>query len=169
MDASAERSDPIVDYAADGRVVTFPSADAVLSIGDMEILYEIRAREGGFELTRQARNEVPRLLVSSSEMGLVRKYLLMLLSVHVRSHLRQRPIRFPGSPESLPAGFDLETGEAEQTLRWVSDGEPHAAIFPPGSTAASEAAKFTSVARRTEEEIIASLEHPGGRPLFLIR
>ena len=162
-------SDPIVEYAATGRVITFPPRDALLSIGDMEVQYRVREREGGFELTRRSRSEAPRVLIASPDVGVVRKYLLMQLCVDVRSELRLRAIRFPGSPGSLPEGFVLDETVEGWVLRWSVGGEPCVAIFPQGSRAESEAAKFTSVARHSEEEIIASLEHPGGRPLFLIR
>ena len=169
MTDEMEASDPIIEYAATGRIVTFPTRDAVLSIGNMEILNEIREGDHGFELTYQSRNDTPRVLIASPDLEVVRKYLLTQLCIDVRYQRRLRAIRFPGSPGSLPEGFMLDETVDGWVLRWGADGEPCVAIFPQGSRAESEAAKFTSVARHSEEEIIASLEHPGGRPLFLIR
>lgn len=168
MTGDAEATDLIVEYAATGRIIAFPPRDALLSIGDMEIRHRIRERAGRYELTRQERNEVPRILIASPALDVVRKYLLMQVAIAVRAQRRLRRIRFPGAPESLPDGFTLEETAEGQTLRWAADGEPRVADFPPGRTAASEAAKFTSVVLHSEQDIIASLEHPGGRPLFLI-
>lgn len=169
MSIDGEVVDPIVAYAAAGRVVVFPSRDAVLRIGDMEVLYEMRERDGGFELTRRSRSEVPRMLVASADPDVIRKFLLMRICVHVRAAQRLRPIRFPGSPAALPSGFELAETDGGQELRWEVDGAPRNARFPAGSTAAAEAAAFTSVVRHDEAAIIASLEDPGGRPLFLVR
>ena len=44
-------------FAKLGRVVTFPSDDALLCIGDMEIRYEVHERDGRYELQRRERRD----------------------------------------------------------------------------------------------------------------
>ncbi len=49
----------LIEFAAKGRIAVFPANEAILRLGDMEQLYELRQRDVRFELTRQHRSADP--------------------------------------------------------------------------------------------------------------
>ena len=169
----APAGDPdLLDFASKGRIAVLPANDAMLRIGDVEQLYELRQRDTRFELTRQQRSAAPLLLISSTSLEAVRRYLLRSLAVTVRAELRLPRVTLPFDRGALPDGFVL--GEAVDTdggangieLAWIEGGETVAARFRPGSAGERDAVQFAGYADASERALIDSLLEPSGRPLF---
>jgi hypothetical protein len=159
----------LVAFARQGRIVPFPSRDAVLRIGDMELLYEIFERGGRYELTLTERSAAPRWIMSSESLAVVRAYLIKAIGVNVRAHLRLRRVVLPIVSSALPAGFTLdETDSAGVELSWVDDGVPRSARFRAGGSGVRDAVQLAHYVPAPEHELIEALLHPSGRPLFRV-
>ena len=160
----------LVAFAAKGRIVPFPSRDAVLRIGDMEVLDEIFERDGRYVLLQTNRSAPPRWIMSSESLAVVRAYLIRAIGVNVRAHLRLRRVVLPIVSSALPAGFTLDdSGSAGVELAWVDhEGAPRSARFYAASTGAHEAVKLAQYVHASERELIAALLDPSGRPLFRV-
>ena len=162
----------LIEFAAKGRMTVFPANQALLRLGDMEQLYELRQRDTRFELSRQQRSAPPLLLVSSTSLDVVRRYLLRSLGVTVRAELRLPRVTLPFDPAALPDGFaiadarDTDTDANGIELTWTEHGEAITARFRPGSAGERDAVQFAGYADASERAIIESLLAPSGRPLF---
>ncbi|GAA1811057.1 Imm61 family immunity protein [Agromyces neolithicus] len=175
-DADAE----LLAFAAKGRITVFSPDDAMLRIGDMEQLYELRQHGERFELTRQQRSPAPMLLMSSTSLEAVRRFLLRVLGVTVRAELRLPRLALAFDPAALPDGFvlsnavDADTVSGADTvsdlngieLVWTERGEAMSARFRPGSAGERDAVQFAGYATASERTLIESLLEPSGRPLF---
>ncbi|MDQ0893257.1 Imm61 family immunity protein [Agromyces ramosus] len=160
----------LIAFAAKGRIITFPPRDAVLRIGNMELLYEIVEGGDRYELQKTERSAAPLLIVSSESLSVVRSNLIQLIGVSVRAHLRLRPVALPTASSDLPAGFSLdEAASSGVELAWVDDGVRRSARFRAGGGGTSAAVMLAHYVRASESELIAALLDPGGRPLFRIR
>ena len=162
----------LIEFAAKGRMTVFPANQALLRLGDMEQLYELRQRDGRFELTRRGGSADPLALMSSTSLEAVRRYLLRSLGVTVRAELRLPRVTLPFDPAALPDGFaiadarDTDTGANGIELTWTEHGEPIAARFRPGSVGERDAVQFAGYADASEHALVESLLEPSGRPLF---
>ncbi|MGH3703088.1 MAG: Imm61 family immunity protein [Agromyces sp.] len=156
-------------FAKLGRVVPFPSDDALLCIGDMEVRYEIHERDGRYELQRRERSGSARVIVSSAELGVVRRVLIQQIGVNVRARQRLRRVVLPIAESALPSAFILDEGVGGGVeLRWADAGEDRSASFPAGPGGSQQAVKLSRYASASEHELIASLLDVAGRPLFKV-
>lgn len=156
-------------FAKLGRVVPFPSDDALLCIGDMEVRYEIHEHGGRFELHRQERSGPARVIVSSADLGVVRRVLIQHIGVNVRARQRLGRVVLPVAESALPSGFVLDEGiGGGADLHWMEAGEARSASFPAGPAGSQQAVKLSRYAAASERELIASLLDVAGRPLFRV-
>ncbi|MFC9559249.1 Imm61 family immunity protein [Agromyces sp. NPDC056965] len=156
-------------FAKLGRVVPFPSDDALLCIGDMEVRYEIHERDGRYELLRRERSGPGRVIVSSADLGVVRRVLIQQIAVNVRARQRLRRVALPIAESALQSGFVLEEGvDGGVELHWAEAGEARSASFPAGSAGSQQAVKLSRYAAASEHELIESMLDVAGRPLFRV-
>lgn len=156
-------------FAKLGRVVPFPSNDALLCIGDMEIRYEIHERDGRYELQRRERSGPAQVVVSSADLGVVRRVLIQHIGVNVRARQRLRRVVLPIAESALQRGFTIDEGLGGGVeLHWAEAGEARSASFPAGPAGSQQAVKLSRYAFASEHELIASLLDVSGRPLFRV-
>ncbi|MCD2441634.1 TNT antitoxin family protein [Agromyces sp. SYSU K20354] len=153
----------LVEFAAKGRMTLFPANDAMLRIGDLEQLYELRERDGRFELTLQQGGAAPRLLMSSTSLAAVRRYLLRSIGVTVRATLGMRRVALPFDRTALPDGFVLRD-DAE--LAWSEQGDAVSARFRAGSAGERDAVQFARYADASERTLIDALLDADGGSMF---
>ncbi|WP_127794259.1 Imm61 family immunity protein [Agromyces sp. LHK192] len=170
-----DRDAALLAFAASGRIAPFPVAGALLCLGDMEVRFEIVARDGEYDLLRQERSGPKRLVLSSSELATVRKALVVRIAVNVRARRGQRRVAGPAGSASLADGFELAehpAGDdlpARVELRWTaSDGGAASATFPAQPDGHGAAIRLSRYVLATESELIESLSDPSGRPLFTV-
>ncbi|MGW9630833.1 Imm61 family immunity protein [Agromyces sp. NPDC055520] len=156
-------------FAKLGRVVPFPAGDALLCMGDMEVRYELHARDGRYELQRRERSGPAGVVVSSADLGVVRRVLIQHIGINVRARQGLRRVVLPIAERALRPGFVLDEGvDGRSELHWTEQGEARSASFPAGSRGSQQAVKLSRYAAASEHDLIASLLDVAGSPLFRV-
>jgi hypothetical protein len=129
-------------------------AETILEIGDLENTSVLAARHGQFTFETTSRGTRSTAAVFSAARD-ARRYLIMDLSEEAfRFHTRMAPIIM----KQLAPGTELDNGPTGHRLSW-RDGE--ATFYDK-----TDAVIFSWVIGADPAAIVASYQHPNGKPLF---
>jgi hypothetical protein len=140
------------------------SSPALFAISNGETDFEIDQHPDSYSLSKQDRGAERHELMSSPELEIVQKYLVMQLATDVRAHTRMGRIALSGAESDLTPGFALDSTPTGTTVRWVDQERAHTAVFPPADRA--RAIQFSYYADAPLEDLERSVADPLGRPVF---
>ncbi|WP_433341873.1 hypothetical protein [Micromonospora sp. CA-111912] len=140
-------------FGEPARVTVWPARDALLQVGDAEILLRIVERDGGFVVEKRDRGGAWRPQMSAGSLTVARRYVIGEIGGRVRAFV-ERGQRGPSPDEPLRDGFTLtDLGPSGLVLSWREASGERSARFPPGPWR-GKAVRFARYADLSEESIV---------------
>jgi hypothetical protein len=114
-DIEALAADPRMAAALSAaNYARFDRHGALLAVGDLEVLYLVRAVDGRYSLNLTSRSSAERELARADELELVVDYLRFLL---------RSDVQVVDRGDIVPPGFQIDGGDHELTLIHDGDGD----------------------------------------------
>ncbi|MBM7829588.1 hypothetical protein JOE59_000293 [Agromyces cerinus] len=155
----------LIEFAEWHGDMTFPLEEGeVLSLGNMETLYLVtKGVDERFHVGSEDRGRLREMIRADQYLDAL-TFLAFEMAATVRSERGLPLLRVLSQPEDGADGFAVDVAPGEVQVAWGTPEDRHLVVF--NRATADEALMFTHYADASPDEIIDSLLHPAGRPLF---
>lgn len=113
-----ETDEAIIRLAAHGRFIVYPPHEALLRVGDAELMYRIIRISDEYVLEKSERGGASVVVMTSTFVGAARRSLISVLAARAGMRLPIPPTAHSGDPDDLPEGFELTESDGRALLRW---------------------------------------------------